>query len=561
MADEMFTLTSSVITTTVASTTSSTSTSSSLSPSGSPVAVAVTTIKPSPHENKTPVAITTIKPSPHENNTKLLQLFIAKQKGQNAFCCVPMCKNSSKKNPNLHFHTFPKEEKIITSGARRGENLRRVWLCQIHRNKFKITKDTLVCSEHFNKEDYKPRTRRNKLYGQPGHSLRLNDNAYPSLFSWNNWGKGSSGFEECEMEMTNSCNLEHTEVPVIDMMHSYSLPSGINDPGMVIQDLRKQLDQAKVDSFRFSLERYSSDDALVEHYTGFETYKTLTTFFHTLEQCEDASIMQSKIRLSSTNADGLQPVGCEKGLQLIDQLVLYQMYIYRGLSRMDLAARFLVPVHTILDIIITWADILFSFLGVMTVWPKEEMKGTLLPSSLKDSKLSDVRFYLECIELRSESTAWSQSLKSLSYKEYKSSYTHKGLVGIAPNGTVTFVSPLMSYSLSDSDLTLKSGILDKCEKGDMVVVNSIFNINQLCSEREIKVYNSDYKLLESSESSSSEDMSLLWSPIKIVLKKILKNQLFICIPSDITDTISQMWAVACLICNFQTQQSKQLTDN
>ncbi|XP_029633586.1 uncharacterized protein LOC115209356 [Octopus sinensis] len=533
----------------ITTTTTTTTSTSSMSVSGGKGSISSETPPP-----VAAVAVTTIKPSSDENKTKLLQLFISKQKGQNAFCCVPMCKNSSKKNPNLHFHTFPKEDKIITSGARCGENLRKVWLCQIHRKKFKITKDTLVCSEHFNNEDYKPRTRRNKLYGQPGHSLRLYDNAYPTLFSWNNWGRRSSGTEECQMETNNNCNFEHTEVPVIDMMHNYSLPSGIDDAGTIIQDLRRQLDQAKIDSFRFSLERYSADDALVEHYTGFDSYGILTKFFHTLEEWEHASIMRSKIRVSSRTTEGLQPVSCEKGLQLIDQLVLYQMYIYRGLSVMDLAARFLVPVDTVWDIIITWADILFFFLGVMTVWPsKEEVRESLLPSSLNGFKLSDARVCLECVELRSETSA-SHVLKSLPYKEYKSTYTHKGLIAIIPNGTVIFVSPLMSHSLSDQDLTIKSGVLDLCEKGDAIVVDSDFKINKLCSERGIKVYHSDYKLWETSE--ITEDMTVFWSPIKNVMRKILENQLFLCVPSNIKETVSQMWAVACLLCNFQIQQPK-----
>ena len=54
----------------------------------------------------------------------------------------------------------------------------------------------------------------------------------------------------------------------------------------------------------------------------------------------------------------------------------------------------------------------------------------------------------------------SLSLQSESYAQYKSHTTNKGLLGIAPNGCIIFVSELFTGSVSDRDLTVWSGILD-----------------------------------------------------------------------------------------------------
>ena len=119
MADENHTTT--IIITTVAPTTTTSVTTTSTTP--------VTAIN---DLNSTDSSVATSNGA----NKRLLRLF-CKKKGQNAFCCVPTCKNSSKKNLNLHFHTFPKDDKTIMSGERCGENLRKVWLSQIRRLTFR----------------------------------------------------------------------------------------------------------------------------------------------------------------------------------------------------------------------------------------------------------------------------------------------------------------------------------------------------------------------------------------------------------------------------------------
>lgn len=345
------------------------------------------------------------------------------------------------------------------------------------------------------------------------------------------------------------------KLPVIDMMHNYSLPSELDNAHGVIRDLRTQIDQTKVENLRFSLARYSNDNAIIEHYTGFASYDALTKFFKTLEEWEHASIMRSKIRINNRSTEELQPVGSEKGLELIEQFVLYQMYVYRGLSEMDLATRFIIPVATVMNIIITWADILFFFLGVWTAWPsREQVRESMLPSIFQDSKYADIRVVFECAELRNKDSS-TMLLKSQSYQDYKSSYAYKGLIGLAPNGTVTVASRLLTHSLSDAELLSKSGILQLCEKGDAVLINEDFAIGDVCSERGITMYHSPYKngepYTQASEVVSVEEVAWLRTYVDPVVRRIHENVLFHQIPNSMKDTISQMWVVACLICNFQ----------
>ena len=56
-------------------------------------------------------------------------------------------------------------------------------------------------------------------------------------------------------------------------------------------------------------------------------------------------------------------------------------------------------------------------------------------------------------------------LQQMTFSNYKNNNMFKGLIGISPSGTITFVSSLFSDSISDEELTRQRGILALLEKG------------------------------------------------------------------------------------------------
>lgn len=79
------------------------------------------------------------------------------------------------------------------------------------------------------------------------------------------------------------------------------------------------------------------------------------------------------------------------------------------------------------------------------------------------------------LELKTQ-TPSSLFVNSQMYSNYKGTTTLKGLIGITPAGGVSFVSSLYTGSISDKDITVRSGILQLLERWDAVMADKGFTI-------------------------------------------------------------------------------------
>ncbi|GFT57157.1 uncharacterized protein NPIL_427811 [Nephila pilipes] len=87
----------------------------------------------------------------------------------------------------------------------------------------------------------------------------------------------------------------------------------------------------------------------------------------------------------------------------------------------------------------------------------------------------DIRIVVDCTEFPIQKPS-SPMEQQLTFSSYKNTNTLKGMIGITPNGAISFISPLYCGSLSDKQLFIKSKLMDRLEPNDVVMDDKGFLI-------------------------------------------------------------------------------------
>ena len=162
----------------------------------------------------------------------------------------------------------------------------------------------------------------------------------------------------------------------------------------------------------------------------------------------------------------------------LDEFFMVLVRMRLGLFELDLAHRFNVHVSTVNRMCIPGSIFLYLKFGYLNIWPNRETIDKGMPQSFKD-KQPKTRVIIDEAEIKCQ-TPSSLVLHSETYPSYKSHTTFKGLVGIAPSGHITFISQLYAGSISDTELTVRSGLLNlPFSQGDVLMADKGFTISDL----------------------------------------------------------------------------------
>ncbi|KAE9522704.1 hypothetical protein AGLY_016899 [Aphis glycines] len=113
----------------------------------------------------------------------------------------------------------------------------------------------------------------------------------------------------------------------------------------------------------------------------------------------------------------------------------------------------------------------------MKKMPSRFKNKTCLPNAFKS--FPSCRVIIDCTEIYTSVSRQSMNIQWDTYSSYKHRNTWKVLIGIAPNGVVTFLNSLYPGSTSDKIITLKSGILEQLVPDDVVMANKGFLIGDI----------------------------------------------------------------------------------
>lgn len=207
------------------------------------------------------------------------------------------------------------------------------------------------------------------------------------------------------------------------------------------------------------------------------------------------------------------------------------------------------------NIIITWANFLYLRLGGLNICATKEQVVKSMPASFKE-KYPSTRVIIDCTEIKVEMPS-SLLLKSQTYSNYKSANTFKGLVGISPLGNVTFVSQLYTGSISDREITERSGLLLMTfNSGDSVMADKGFDIQDLLDPLGVQLNIPPFLGLQGhmsgSEVLNTQTIASERIHVERAINRIKNFHIFDqIIPLSLAGSINQIWTVCALLTLFQ----------
>ncbi|XP_006001716.1 DNA repair protein XRCC2 isoform X1 [Latimeria chalumnae] len=253
-----------------------------------------------------------------------------------------------------------------------------------------------------------------------------------------NTAKGLGDLHATKKSVNVSCLTDENYVTIQQvMMKLRTLQERCRHLEDVIQDLK--LDENVI----------RSNPEMLPFYTGLASFDELSKVYEIISPCitESSTFLLSKFQ----------------------KLLLTLMKLKLNLKFQDLAYRFRVSKTTAANVFHATLYILYMRLSFLIVWPEREELLKMMPIDFQELFKDRVAAVTDCFELSLERSSRKEYAQSCSNEENHP--TLKFLIGITPQGTISFVSKAWGGQVSDEMCTESCGILNNLLPGDVLVSN------------------------------------------------------------------------------------------
>lgn len=219
----------------------------------------------------------------------------------------------------------------------------------------------------------------------------------------------------------------------------------------------------------------------------------------------------------------------------------------------DIADRFGLSCATVSRIFAMWINFLFLKVKEIPLWPPQDVVKSNMPKNFK-GLYTTTRVVIDATEIFVEMPSLP-NLQQMTFSNYKNNNAYKGLVGISPSGAITFVSTLFSGAISDKELTRRSGILLLLEKGDSVMADCGFDIEEdlisLGVRLNIPPFLRGKTQLNEKKVTETHCIASVHVHVERAMERIKNYHIFDKhMSSSLTDLADQILYICAILCNF-----------
>lgn len=287
--------------------------------------------------------------------------------------------------------------------------------------------------------------------------------------------------------------------------------------------LRGKCEKLKSQRPIFSVDYFTDDRTDFLFYTGLPSYEVFKALLKYLDPGDGGSNVATG--RSSDNMTHLEQLDVE------NQFFLVLIKLRLGLFTKDLAQRFGLNESVVHRIFCSWTSFMHRRLTALPLWGSRESITRRMPQDFAN-KFPKVRVTLATAEIGCPSSG-----------------TLKGMIGMSPDGLVSFVSALFPGTTSNRDVVRQSGFLDlRFDAGDYVIANQSFYIADLLEPLQVKL---SIPLEKAVIPLGMTEVQML--ALGKVQKRIEAIRSFHILdrPMESTDLMNQIWKVCCVLTNFQ----------
>mgnify|MGYP001798006644 CR=1 FL=1 len=290
-----------------------------------------------------------------------------------------------------------------------------------------------------------------------------------------------------------------------------------------------------------TMESFENDDDKVLFYTGLPNWTILLCIYDFVKEY-------------------LQSV---KGLlSPFSKFLLCLTRLRLNLGGKDLAYRFgNISEATVSRAFLHAVDVLYQRLKPLIIWPDRESLRKTLPMDFRKHCPNCV-VIIDCFEIFLDRPS-NPLARAQTFSSYKHHNTVKYLIGISPQGTVTFISEGWGGRVSDKHLTENSGLLDHLIPGDVILADRGFDIQEsvglFCSTIKIPAFTRGKKQLSGIEVEQTRRIANVRIHVERVIGNIRKKYSilagtqpsdFVTVRSGNVTTLDKIVTICCALTNM-----------